>query len=184
MIEQSFEFKATVEAAVGKMEAFARAFPAALGKQLSNGHDLGKATCKEARPREGESMWLCVTIEAGEEKVEGAIDIEFAQHASGVVARGKFTWHAVHEVTQGSRLVAAMEKSSFVKVFQKRVAAAIQDALVASGCTPAGTGSAGAGACKPGPQQAAKPVSCPRCGYTIQPGTIKQGRCPYCKVKL
>jgi hypothetical protein len=183
MIEQSFEFKATVEAAVGKMEAFAKAFPAALGKQLSNGHDLGKATCKEARPREGEKMWLGVTIEAGEEKVEGAIAIEFAQHASGVVARGKFTWHAAHEIVQGSRLVAAMEKESFVKVFQKRVAAAIQEALVAAGCAPAGTGPAKAGACTPG-QQAAKPISCPRCGYSIQPGTAKQGRCPYCKVKL
>jgi hypothetical protein len=177
MIEQSFEFRATVEAVEGKLDKFASAFPAALGKQLSSGHDLGKATCKEARPRMGEAMWLSVTIDAGEEKVEGTIDIEFSRHASIVVGRGKLTWHAAHEVAQGSRLVAAMEKGSFVKLFQKRVAAAMQDALVASGCAPA------AATCVP-TLQAAKLVSCPRCGYAIQPGTIKQGRCPYCKVKL
>ena len=182
MIEQSFEFKATVEASVGKMAPFEAAFPAALAKQVSGSRDLGKATCKEAGPRKGEVMQLAVTIEAGEEKVEGSIGIDFSQHASAIFCRGKFTWHATREVGQGSRLVSKMENSSFVKVFQKHVTAAMQDALVAAGCAPAGA--AGVLACKPGPQQSEKPISCPRCGYSIQPGTIKQGRCPFCKVKL
>jgi hypothetical protein len=182
MIEQSFEFRATVEATVTKIAPFEAAFPAALGKRLSGARDLGKVTCKEDGSRRGEAMQLAVTIDVGEEKVEGLIAIEFSQHATAINCRGKFTWHAAHEVVQGSRLVATMEKESFVKAFQKHIAAAMQDALVATGCAPAGV--AGVGACKPGQQQTTKAFSCPRCGYAIEPGTIKQGRCPFCKVKL
>ena len=192
VIEQSFEFKATVEAAMGKMEKFIGAFPAELGKQLGKERELGKVVCKESGPRESNALQLAITAESGDEKVEGSVDVAFSAHSTALLARGKFTWHATREVAQGSRLVAAMEKGSFVKLFQKRVAAAMQGAIATASGTPAGmpastpAGGAGAKAGIPSPaaQPGAKPYTCHRCGYTIQPGAVKQGRCPYCKVKL
>ncbi|MEX2682791.1 MAG: hypothetical protein Q6373_014470 [Candidatus Sigynarchaeota archaeon] len=184
MIEQSFEFKATVEAAVSKMEKFISAFPAELGKQLSKERELGKVACKESGPRENNALQLAITAESGDEKVEGSIDVSFTAHATALLARGTFTWHATREVAQGSRLVAAMEKGSFVKAFQKRVAAAMQGVLAATAGVPAGGSGGKPGAGSPGQQQAPKPISCPRCGYTIQPGSVKHGRCPFCQVKL
>ncbi|NMC07049.1 MAG: hypothetical protein GYA24_17665 [Candidatus Lokiarchaeota archaeon] len=178
MMEQSFEFKVIVEAMPAKIAPFEAAFPAALERSMSGGRELGTVTCKVAGPRKGDAMQIALTIKTAEEAVEGTMSIDFHQHASTLAGRGKFTWHATKAVMQGSRLVAAMEKSSFVKSFQKHVTAAMQEALVAIGCAPASA------ACKPSPQQAAKAVACPRCGYMIEPGTIKQGRCPFCKVKL
>lgn len=180
MNEQSFEFKATAEGSADKMAPFEAAFPAALARRLSGARDLGRATCEVAGPRKGDALQLAVAISAGDERIEGSVSIEFSRHATATVCRGEFTWHATREVGQGSRLVSTMEKPSFVKIFQKHVAAAVQDALLATGCATAGA----TGTCPPGQKPAAHPVSCPRCGYSIAPGTAKQGRCPFCKVKL
>jgi hypothetical protein len=176
-MDQSFEFKVTIEAPGVNMDKFTATFPAEFGKRISSEQDLGNVTCKVTSPRDSATLQIGMMIQAVDGKVEASLEMEFDRHASAILGRGKFSWHAKSEGGHEPKIAMTMIKSPFAKLLQKRVSTAIQDAVVKASCAPV------ASACAPA-QQEAKPISCPRCGYSIQPGTIKQGRCPYCKVKL